>query len=199
VKEEGAKGASLVMVRGLQVAAPPEHVAFDVIRWQRLTVDLTGAATLDAVQDRTRFALDEAMLVAEGRMLIVRVTLVGECAMHADLARAPERLREEMRAAALDVAGADQLWIEDVRVATRPALDVAAMRAQPGPVGALIQALDKPVTLDPQLQEFVADQAKRAGIGLDPDHPATAIGAGRLPDDLVARARALLLAELAAG
>ena len=199
VKEEGAKGASLVTVRGLQVAAPPEHVAFDVIRWQRLTVDLTGAATPQAAQDRTRFALDEAMLLAEGRMLIVRVTLAGECGMHADLARAPERTREEIRAAALDVAGPDQLWIEDVRIATRPAIDLAAMRAQPGPVGALIHALDKPVTLDPRLQEFVADQARRAGIGLDRDHPATAIEAGRLPDDLVARARALLLAELASG
>jgi DNA repair exonuclease SbcCD nuclease subunit len=199
VKEEGPKGASLVTVRGLRVAATPEPVAFDVIRWQRLDVDLTGAPTLQAAQDRTRFALDEAALLADGRMLIVRITLVGECAVHADLARSPEKTREEMRAAALDVAAPDQLWIEDVRIATRPALDLAAMRAQPGPVGALIHALEQPVKLDPGLQAFVADQLKRAGIALDPEHPATAIEAGRLPDDLVARARALLLAELASG
>jgi len=195
VKEEGSKGATLVTVNGGQVAV--EHRALDVLRWLRLEVDVTGAAGQEAVLNRVRFALDEAVLLAESRMLAVRVTLVGDCAAHAELVRSPDATLQEVRAAAAEVAGPDELWIEDVRVVTRPVLDLAAMRTQPGAVGALVQALERPVAVDAGLKAFVADQLRRAEGVLDADHPAHAISAGHVPEHLVERARALLLAELA--
>jgi len=195
VKEEGSKGATLVTVNGGQVAV--EHRALDVLRWLRLEVDVTGAAGQEAVLNRVRLALDEAVLLAESRMLAVRVTLVGDCAAHAELVRSPDATLQEVRAAAAEVAGPDELWIEDVRVVTRPVLDLAAMRTQPGAVGALVQALERPVAVDAGLKSFVADQLRRAEGVLDADHPAHAISAGHVPEHLVERARALLLAELA--
>lgn len=195
VKEEGSKGATLVTVEGGRVTLA--HQALDVLRWLRLDVDATGAAGTEAALNRVRLALNGAVLEAEDRMLAVRVTLQGDCPAHADLARSPDATLQEVRAAAAEVAGPDELWIEDVRVATRPALDLAAMRAQPGAVGALMQALGQPAPVDAGLQAFVADQLRRAGEALDPDHPAHAIHAGRMPEQLVERARALLLAELA--
>jgi len=195
VKEEGSKGATLVTVNGGQVAV--EHRALDVLRWLRLEVDVTGAAGQEAVLNRVRLALDEAVLLAESRMLAVRVTLVGDCAAHAELVRSPDATLQEVRAAAAEVAGPDELWIEDVRVVTRPVLDLAAMRTQPGAVGALVQALERPVAVDAGLKTFVADQLRRAEGVLDADHPAHAISAGHVPEHLVERARALVLAELA--
>ncbi len=195
VKEEGSKGATLVTVNGGQVAV--EHRALDVLRWLRLEVDVTGAAGQEAVLNRVRLTLDEAVLLAESRMLAVRVTLVGDCAAHAELVRSPDATLQEVRAAAAEVAGPDELWIEDVRVVTRPVLDLAAMRTQPGAVGALVQALERPVTVDAGLKTFVADQLRRAEGVLDADHPAHAISAGHVPEHLVERARALVLAELA--
>ena len=199
VKEEGSKGATLVTVTGNRVAADPLHVPLDVVRWLRQPVDLTGAPDVETVLQRVRFALDQAALFAEDRLLVVRLTLVGETPVHAALVRSPEALREQVRGAALDIAAADMLWIEDVRIDTRPMLDIAAMRAQPGAVGALLHALEQPVPMDAGLQAFTLDQMKRADIELEPDHPACAIQAGEVPDGLVARARALLLAELARG
>lgn len=195
IKEEGSRGATLVTVDGGRVAV--EHQALDVLRWLRLDVDVTGAAGQEAVLNRVRFALDRAVLEAEARMLAVRVTLVGDCPVHADLARSPDATLQEVRAVATEVAGPEALWIEDVHIGTRPTLDLAAMRAQPGVVGALIQALDLPVAVDPGLQAFVADQLRRADGVLDSDHPAHAIAEGQVPEHLVERARALLLAELA--
>ena len=195
VKEEGSKGATLVTVNGGQVAV--EHRALDVLRWLRLEVDVTGAAGQEAVLNRVRLTLDEAVLLAESRMLAVRVTLVGDCAAHAELVRSPDATLQEVRAAAAEVAGPDELWIEDVRVVTRPVLDLAAMRTQPGAVGALVQALERPVAVDAGLKTFVADQLRRAEGVLDADHPAHAISAGHVPEHLVERARALVLAELA--
>ncbi len=195
VKEEGSKGATLVTVDGGRVTLA--HQALDVLRWLRLDVDATGAAGPEATLNRVRLALSQAVLQAEDRMLAVRVTLRGDCPAHADLARSPDATLQEVRAVAAEVAGPDELWIEDVRVATRPALDLAAMRAQPGAVGALMEALGQPVAVDAVLHAFVADQLRRAGDALDPDHPAHAIHAGQMPEHLVERARALLLAELA--
>lgn len=195
VKEEGSKGATLVTVDGRRVLL--EHQALDVLRWLRLDVDATGAAGTEAALERVRLALDVAVLQAEERMLAVRITLRGDCPAHADLARSPDAILQEVRVVAAEVAGPDELWIEDVRVATRPALDLAAMRAQPGAVGALMEALGQPAPVDAGLQAFVADQLRRAGDALDADHPARAIGEGRMPEHLVERARALLLAELA--
>jgi DNA repair exonuclease SbcCD nuclease subunit len=197
VKEEGAKGATIVSVTNLRVEGVPEHVPLDVVRWRRLPVDVTGAADERAVLDRAGFLLNQAVLEAEGRMLAVRISLIGECPAHADLARSPEALLQNMRAAALDVAGPDEVWIEDVKLLTAPVLDLPAMRAQPGAVGMLVSALDRPVAVDKRLADFVSDQLRRADQDLESDHPALAIRDGHIPDDILARARALLLAELA--
>ncbi len=196
VKEDGEKGATLVTVKAGRVVADPEHIPLDVVRWRRQNVDVTGAETLQAVLDRVAFTLDQAALLAQDRMLVIRLTLTGECPIHADLARTPEKLRQDIRAAATEIAGPDELWIEDVLLATTPAIDIAALRAEPGPIGALIRSLEAPVTPDAGLQSFVADQLKRADIALDPAHAALAIAEGQIPPDVLARARALLLAEL---
>ncbi len=196
VKEDGEKGATLVTVTSGRVAREPEHIPLDVVRWRRQAVDVTGAETAQAVLDRVAFTLDQAALLAQDRMLVVRLTLTGECPIHAELARAPEKLRQDVRATATEIAGTDELWIEDVRLATTPAVDIAALRAQPGPIGALIRSLEQPAAPDAGLQAFVADQLKRADITLDPAHAALAIAEGRIPADVLERARALLLAEL---
>ncbi len=195
IKEEGSRGATLVTVEGDHIAV--EHRALDVLRWLRLDVDVTGAAGLEAVLNRVRFALDRAVLEGEARMLAIRVTLVGACPIHADLARSPDATLQEVRAIAAEVAGPDALWIEDVHIGTRPTLDLTAMRAQPGAIGALIQALEQPVPIGAGLQAFVTDQLRRVEDALEADHPAHAIAAGHVPEHLVERARALLFAEMA--
>lgn len=195
INEEGAKGAILVTVDGGRVSI--EHQALDVLRWRCLDVNVTGAAGLEAVLTRIRHELDLAVLIAEERMLVARITLVGECPMHAVLTRSAEATLQEVRAAAAEVAGPDELWVEDVRVATRPALDLAELRARPGALGALVQSIEQPMAVAPSLLAFVRDQLRRTDGMLDENHPAHAIAKGHVPEHLVESARALLLAELA--
>ncbi len=199
VKEEHAKGALIVTVRDGRVAGEPEFVPLDVVRWRRLVVDVSGAADEAALLARVTTLVGAAALEAEDRLLAVRVTLTGASALHANLMRAPEALREKVRAAAQMEADTETLWIEDVRVATGPAVDVAAMRDQPGPAGALIRALDAP--MEPAgLQGLADDLLRRGGEGaVEADHPARAIRDGVIPDSILEQARALLLAELARG
>ncbi len=194
INEEGDKGATFVTVAGGRVQAA-EHVAFDVLRWRRISVNVHGASSMEAVLGRVRHALDGAALLSEGRMLAVRLTLVGECPVHAALVRSPAATLEQVRAAAQDVAGRDDLWIEDVRVETAPP-SLAGLHDHPGVIGALLAALDRPGGADADLVAFAKDQLKRTGDALPADHPARLIAEGVVPDDLLARARALVLAEL---
>jgi hypothetical protein len=60
-----------------------------------------------------------------------------------------------------------------------------------------MDALAEPPALDTELAAFVADMGKRMDFDLlDPDHPLRALAGGHLPDALIARAQALLRAEL---
>ena len=196
INEEGPRGATLVTVHDGRVSTV-EHHALDVLRWRRLPLDATGAATRDDVLNRARILLDSAVLDAEERLLVVRVMLDGACAAHAELAASPTETLQHLRAVAAEIADTSQLWIEAVIIDTRPAVDLTALRAQPGPVGALIAALERTPAIDEGLKAFVDDQLRRAGGVLPADHPAAQIAAGRMPDSLVQRARAMVLAELA--
>jgi DNA repair exonuclease SbcCD nuclease subunit len=196
IKETGAKGATLVSVeRGRVVDAT--HVPLDVLRWVLLDVDATDAADEDDVLGRIRFQIDNAALLSDGRFLAVRIRLVGECAAHAGLMRSPEATLQAVRAASAEIAGPEGLFIEEVRIATQPPVDRSLQREQPGAVGALITALEAPVAVDESMAAFIKDQLRRADGALEPDHPAWAIEKGSIPEALLARARALVLAELA--
>jgi DNA repair exonuclease SbcCD nuclease subunit len=196
INEEGSRGAMLVTVQNNRVASA-EHHALDVLRWQRLEVDATGAAGREAVLNRARVLLDGALLAAQGRMLVVRVTLTGYCPAHADLVESCEETLNQIRGLAAELGAPDELWIESVVVATQPALDLEAMRAQPGAIGSLIEALERAPLIEEGLKVFVADQLRRADGALPAGHPALEIAAGRIPARLVEQARALVLAELA--
>ena len=209
VNEPGAKGASLVTVSHGRVASV-EHHALDAVRWARVAVDCEGAADEEAVLELCRGAMGSALDAAEGRLLALRLRLEGACPAHMLLARDPAALRQKLLAAALEVAEADAIWLEDVRVATRPMQDLGELRARDDAVGRLVRAIDAlaeapeaasgPVT---KAQGYAAALLDRGAGGLrqalGPEHAAVQAAEGRLPPELLQRARDLLLARLAQG
>ncbi|MFC0389364.1 metallophosphoesterase family protein [Muricoccus vinaceus] len=209
VNETGAKGASLVNVQHGRVVSV-EHRALDVVRWERLVVDCEGAADEDAVLERCRRAIGTALDGAEGRLLALRLRLEGPCPAHAALARDPAALRQKLIAAGLEVAEAGAFWLEEVRVATRSMLDLDALRAREDAVGRLVHAIEA-LAADPSAAAGPGESARAyAGAMLDrgagrlrqalgENHPAVLAAEGRLPPELLHRARDLLLARLAQG
>lgn len=203
INEPGAKGASLVTVREGRVAAV-EHHALDVVRWQRLALDLSGAADLAAVQDRARDAIGAAVEAAEGRLLALRLELGGTTAAHSALARDPEALRAHLRSAGLEAAEADSFWIEAVRLATRApgAARAAGDDAPARLLGAVRDIAAAPRTapeLASALQDYATQMLARApGLreALPAGHPALLLAEGELPPELLHQARDLLLARL---
>ncbi len=201
VNEPGERGGTLVEVRDGRVAM--RHVAFDVVRWERLAVDLSGAADLGDAMALVRAAAGEAAERADGRLLALRVVLTGSSAAHAALAGASGELRELVRGELLAAAG-EEAWLEGVQVATAPRQDRSAMRARTDAFGALvrsIEAVDAGALAGP-LQAYAEKMLGRAGgVGeaLGEAHPAVRVAAGEVPEGLMQRARELLLARLAEG
>jgi predicted phosphodiesterase len=201
IREEGPKGATLVTVddgRIVDVA----HRDLDVVRWALLRVDLTNAATEDDAFAAVRTSLDTALDAAGDRLLAARIVLHGATAAHPALVRDLGATRDKLHAEAAGCAGNGTIWLESVNVRTRPALDIAALRARSDAVGLLVRELDNatPGHFAAEVQTYCATLLNRARLlreALGEDHPAVQAAGGVLSPELLQTARSLLLARLA--
>ncbi len=203
IRETGPKGATLVSVRAGRIASV-EHRSLDVVRWALIDIDIAGVADDDAVLAVVRARLDAALGEAGDRLLATRVVLGGACAAHPALVRDLGGLRDRLHAEAMALAGPEAIWLEEVRVRTRTALDLGAMRARSDVVGLLLREIEQmqPSALAPRLHAYCAAMLNRAhGLrdALGEDHPAVAGARGDVPAELLERARHLLLARIAEG
>ena len=203
IRETGAKGAMLVTVRDGAVL-PPEHLVLDAVRWEHLHLDVTGAPDADAVYAALRGAMGPLLEGAGGRLLALRVTLLGPTAAHGALQRDPGATRGRVRAEVLAEAGPEAAWVEDVRLRTRPA---AAPAPALGPADDAMQVLvgaiqgaapDAVAAAVRGYAKGLLDRAAGLRDALGPDHPAVRAAGGELPAELVQRARDMLLARLGA-
>ena len=121
IREAGPKGASLVTVVGGRVT-DVEHRALDVVRWAKVSVDVTAAASRHDIVDLVRQGLEVALAEADGRTLAARVSLEGATAVHAAMAENPDAYANEIRLAATDL-GQGNVFVEKIVFATRTTLD----------------------------------------------------------------------------
>lgn len=152
IRETGAKGAVIVDIADGEVVSV-ERVELDVIRWERLDVDCTGAR-LAEIGDLLRSALVGLHGAnASGRPLIARVTLTGETADAGAVRDGSATLRDDVRAIASSIS--PDLFVEKVRVeVTEPARATVAVG---GDVGAMI---DEAAT-DPDLVAAISRDLER--------------------------------------
>ena len=199
VRETGPRGAHVVSVVDGRIAAEPEFVAFDTVRWEVVTVDISGVDDLDGVLAAARQAVGATIAQADGRLVAARVRLEGATAACAALSRSPSDFRERLRA---ELAGLENIWIESVVMMVSPPVqpDVSL-----GPLLDEIRRLDC-ADLGAGAGKYVKDMLDRlAGLrdelkAVDAAHPVLALDqTGALPADLIARARNLLLARLGDG
>ncbi|HVC60177.1 MAG TPA: DNA repair exonuclease [Acetobacteraceae bacterium] len=203
IGETGPKGATLVTVQDGQIV-DVAHRDLDVVRWALLPVDLASAVTEDDALAAVRADLDTALDAAGDRLLAVRIVLQGATAAHPALVRDLGATRDKLHAEAAGCAGAGTIWLESVEVRTRPALDLAAMRARSDAVGLLVRELDNATSAHfaAEVQTYCATLLNRARLlreTLGDDHPAVQAAGGSLSPDLLESARNLLLARLAEG
>jgi DNA repair exonuclease SbcCD nuclease subunit len=116
VRETGPKGASLATFVDHEPRL--EQLSFDLVRWDRCRVDLTGTGSLDECLARCREEL--LRVISTGATTYaIRVDLHGPTTANSLLRSKFEQVTNEVRALALAIGGAP-VWIERVVVATTP-------------------------------------------------------------------------------
>ena len=139
VRETGPKGATLVTVEDGQVLSV-EHRDLDVLRWSVCDVDVSGATTGEEVLERIRHALAADLAARDGRPMAVRLQLMGSCHAHGELTANMERWINEIREDATDVSGGT-VWIENVKIRTRPEVDTEAILNSDDALAGLLRAI----------------------------------------------------------
>jgi len=116
IRETGPKGCLIVRVDNAGVATT-EFTPLDVLRWEMLQVDVRDAFEKGEILEHAAEALRETVEKADGRLLSIRVQLVGKTALSGMLNADLRQFTEDFRALALDV-GSGNLWIEKVKNGT---------------------------------------------------------------------------------
>jgi exonuclease SbcD len=163
IRETGPRGAVLVTTDDAGTIDSVERLIVDVLRWERLEVDVAQADDLDGALALAGRAL-EALLAAQAdrKPLSVRVTFTGRSPAHGELFAQYAQVREEVLAHAAAL-GAERLWIEKVRVDTTPPADAHQLQARSDAIADL-QALLQDATADePFLRSLAQDLQQLTG------------------------------------
>ena len=158
IRETGPRGAVRVTADETGILAV-ERCIVDVMRWQRLSLDVAAATDLAAVLALAGSALS-ALLDGAGHSLPIalRITLTGRSAAHGLLFGSELALREELLALA-STLGADRLWIEKVQLRTAPRLDAALLHDRAGALADL-QTLLAGVADDADFMQSLTDDLR---------------------------------------
>jgi DNA repair protein SbcD/Mre11 len=137
--EFGPKGATLVQVDSYG-HAKLENLELDVVRFAQLSVDVDGRSSLGEIlvasEERTLKAIKEA----DGRLLVVRLSLKGRTVAHADVLKA--QAQDELLRTFRDRLQEDALWLDAISVDTFPILDRFKVSNSSGFNAALVQLDD---------------------------------------------------------
>ncbi len=152
VRETGAKGCYLVTVTGDQEVRAEFH-ALDVFRWEICRVDVSNAPDVDTMIEQIGGAIQNRVESHGGMALAVRIEVEGETPLHEAIHADLDRWKNDIRVAAMETAG-DRVWIEKVKLATRPPGE--AHRGLEGPLEELAAVFQELRSDDRDLPELVA-------------------------------------------
>ncbi|MBW2613045.1 MAG: DNA repair exonuclease [Deltaproteobacteria bacterium] len=194
IRESGAKGCVLVTAEGGTLPAV-NRFDIDLIRWERMNIDLEGVRSIDEVLERFQAVLGAEIHRQDPKLVIARVVFTGETDLHAQIAADPELIKESVRSTAIANFG-DRAWIEKVKVRTKP---LSRSVADPGPLRELGLLVDDLTSKDSDLLAL-GKELSTLFQKLPPDYRQ---GDSRIqPDDpdqmreLVEKAQALLVSKL---
>lgn len=130
IRETGPKGAYLVTVDDHQITA--DFRPLDVVRWERLAIDVSRCETKEELESVLQRQLRELYSSHACMPLAIRVELQGATPMHQALQGNQQQWDLNLRAIALDVGG-QEIWVEQVRFATRSQSTMGAVPSE-GPL-----------------------------------------------------------------
>ena len=155
-RETGPRGCRLVTVKDSLEVASAEWRDLDVVRWQAVEVPLAGVENEAGAIKGIREALAGAVAAAEGRLLATRIHLTGATALHGSLHRDAQHWRAQVQAFAQDF-GEESVWVERLRVGTRPVYDLAELAARDALTKTVLETLETATHHLPALPDHITE------------------------------------------
>ncbi len=152
IREEGAKGCTLVRVQGGRVQSL-EHRDLDVLRWILCNIDVTEAETYEQVLEGAEKSIEEELGRGEGRLLALRLVIRGASNAHHKIIDRQQQLANDLRALAVE-RGLDRIWIEKIKVDTRAPVKREEL-LESTPVASLLEYIRESSRSDQLLEELI--------------------------------------------
>jgi len=200
IREQGAKGCSLVMVEDGAVGTV-EHRALDVVRWHDVQVDATDADDGDEILERVGQAIQKKIGEDEDVLHAVRVTISGCCGAHVQLQADVNCWINQIRAIGTDVSNG-QVWIEKVRIQTRAEIDPERIRAREDAISGLLKSVEDLGSIDEAMEALDGDLAalrKKLPTELQSGEEALDLDSPAKREQLLAEIQQILIPRLLAG
>jgi DNA repair protein SbcD/Mre11 len=137
IREDGAKGVTVVTLQEGRVTEVQER-SLDVLRWATCRVDLSECDSMENVYSAVRQGFIRERDLADGRILALRLVLVGSTSVHAALLARTAELTEEFRGIA---AGLGELWLEQVRFQTNRKVHLEDILGDDTPLAGLLTTI----------------------------------------------------------
>ena len=136
--ENGPRGAFVVDVDS-SGACKIEFTALDVVRWERINIDISNLNTIDSLDTKIRNATDMVNNTAENRDVICRINLIGRGSLHEQLGAegAVEDLLYTVRNMWSD-GNSPWVWVERITDSTRPEIDIESRAKQDDFLGLML-------------------------------------------------------------
>jgi DNA repair exonuclease SbcCD nuclease subunit len=200
-RETGAKGCMVVEAEVGVGIRSVEFVATDVARWHHLAIDIAGLASADELHAAVQAAVRAVQVLAEERILALRLTLAGRGPLHHAIVSNREAIRAQL-AASIGEASAGRAWLEKVRIKVTAPLDLPRLAERDDPIGLLIRSIESleadPVMLQSLAESVLSDLGQKLPAELRGSDSAWALDSPDALADALAHARERLLAAIAA-
>ena len=118
ITEDKAKGCVIFEI-GSDGAGERVFHPLDVVRWELCPIDVSKMKRVDDVMDQYEQWLQAKIDEVDDRLLVPRVELNGETALHSKLLRGFESVEASLRAASINLGGG-QVWMEKFKLRTNP-------------------------------------------------------------------------------
>jgi len=142
VRESGARGCYLLQVDEAR-RIERTFVETDVVRWFEETVDIARLETVDDLLDELNEVRENVRGRAGKRAAVLRLRVIGRGKLHPHLGRLDAdrdllaRLRES------EPGRPDFVWVESIRLATLPEIDIKQRRSVEDFVGDFLRAAEE--------------------------------------------------------
>jgi DNA repair exonuclease SbcCD nuclease subunit len=141
IREQGEKGCVVVTAEDQEITSLRFRTT-DVLRWRRETLSLRPEDGIDELHDLAEARLREIADEVDGRLTAVRLEVQGRCRAHQRLVDETRRQEAVARLRSLPGEFSDDLWVEKIKLDTRPTLDRDQLRQGRDLVGDLLRDVD---------------------------------------------------------